>query len=48
MKWLKKLRFIWMNNEKSRCILAWKQSLPILSAWVWNEERLSLIILSQG
>jgi len=40
MKWLQKLSFIWMNNEKSRCILAWKQGLPIQSACVWDEERL--------
>ena len=43
-----KLSFIWMNNEKSLCILAWKQGLPILNACIWDEERPSLIILSQG
>ena len=43
-----KLSFIWMNNEKSLWILAWKQGLPILNACIWDEERPSLIILSQG
>jgi hypothetical protein len=43
-----KLSFIWMNNEKSRCMLAWKQGLPIQSACVWHEERPFLIIRSQG
>ena len=47
-KWLQKRSFICMNNEKSLCILAWKQGLPILNACIWDEERPSLIILSQG
>jgi acyl-CoA thioesterase len=48
MKWLQKRSFICMNNEKSLCILAWKQDLPIVNACIWDEERPSLIILSQG
>jgi len=44
----KKLSFIWMNNEKSLCILACKQGLPILNACIWNEERPSFIIFSRG
>jgi hypothetical protein len=35
MKWLQKLSFNWMNNEKPFCILAWKQGLPILNACIW-------------
>ena len=43
-----KLSFGCMNNEKSLYILAWTQGLPILIACIWDEERPSLIILSQG
>jgi hypothetical protein len=42
MKWLQKLNFIWMNNEKSRCILheskayrSWMHEFEMKKGHLW-------------